>query len=97
MPVASVVIYTTPWCAYCHRAKALLKRKGVTFDEVGVDGRPDLRRWLSDTSGQNTVPQVFINSQPVGGFSDIASLDQAGILDAKLGEAPPATLPALPR
>jgi glutaredoxin 3 len=97
MPAASVAIYTTPWCMYCHRAKALLSRKGVAFNEVNVDGRPDLRSWLSDVSGQTTVPQVFINNQPVGGFSDISRLDQAGMLDAKLREAPPATLPALPR
>lgn len=94
---AAVSIYTTPWCPYCHRAKALLSRKGVSFDEINVEGRYDLRRWLSSTSGQDTVPQVFINNQPVGGYSDISNLDRSGKLDAKLSEPPPDDLPALPR
>jgi glutaredoxin 3 len=94
---AAVTIYTTSWCSYCRQAKALLSRKGVKFDEIDVDGRPDLRRWLVTASGQNTVPQVFINNHPVGGYSDISSLDRAGKLDAKLSEAPPANLPVLPR
>ena len=93
---ATVAIYTTPWCPYCHRAKALLTRKGVAFDEINAEGRPDLRRWLENTSGQNTVPQVFINNVPVGGFTDIANLDRTGKLDEKLRESPPAALPALP-
>lgn len=94
---AAVAIYTTPWCPYCHRAKALLTRKGVAFDEIDADGRPDLRRWLLGASGQDTVPQVFINNQAVGGYTDIARLDQLGKLDEKLRAAPAASLPALPR
>jgi glutaredoxin 3 len=94
---AVVAIYTTPWCPYCQRAKSLLSRKGVAFDEVNVDHRPDLREWLERASGQSTVPQVFINNQPVGGFTDISGLDRSGVLDRKLSEAPPASLPALPR
>ena len=94
---AVVAIYTTPWCPYCSRAKALLARKGVAFDEIDAEGRPDLRRWLIGASGQDTVPQVFINNRAVGGYTDIASLDRAGKLDEKLHETPPAALPALPR
>ena len=94
---AVVAIYTTSWCPYCHRAKALLSRKGVSYEEIDVDGRTDLRRWLEETSGQNTVPQVFINNTPVGGYSDIARLDREGALDAKLSQAPITALPALPR
>ena len=94
---AVVAIYTTPWCPYCNRAKALLARKGVAFDEIDAEGRPDLRRWLIGASGQDTVPQVFINNRAVGGYTDIASLDRAGKLDEKLHETPPAALPALPR
>lgn len=94
---ASISIYTTSWCPYCHRAKALLARKNAHFEEVDVDGRPDLRRWLQGESGQHTVPQVFINNRSVGGFSDISALDQAGRLEAMLAEDPPKDLPALPR
>jgi glutaredoxin 3 len=94
---AVVAIYTTPWCPYCHRAKSLLSRKGVVFDEIDAEDRPDLRRWLEQASGQSTVPQVFINNQPVGGYTDISSLDRSGVLDVKLREVPPASLPSLPR
>jgi glutaredoxin 3 len=94
---AVVAIYTTPWCPYCHRAKALLSRKGVAFEEINVEGRPDLRRWLERASGQYTVPQVFLNNVPMGGYTDLAHLDRAGTLDEKLHESPPAALPALPR
>lgn len=94
---AVVIVYTTPWCPYCHRAKRLLANKGVAFEEVDAEGRPDLRRWLQKASRQDTVPQVFINNEPVGGYTDIAALDSAGVLDAKLRENPPPGLPALPR
>ena len=93
---ADVAIYTTPWCPYCQRAKALLSKKNVRFEEIDVDTRPDLRRWLSGATGQRTVPQVFINNRPVGGFTDVAALDQNGKLDALLGEAPTPDLPPLP-
>ncbi len=94
---AAVTIYTTAWCPYCHRAKALLSRKNVAFDEIDVDGRDDLRRWLISSSGQTTVPQVFVNNEPLGGYTDISSLDRSGTLDAKLAANPPAALPPLPR
>jgi glutaredoxin 3 len=94
---AVVAIYTTPWCPYCHRAKSLLSHKGVAFTEINAEGRPDLRDWLEEASGQSTVPQVFINNQPVGGYTDIARLDRIGVLEQKLKEAPTATLPPLPR
>lgn len=94
---ADVLIYLTSWCPYCHAAKELLGDKKVRFAEVDVDGRQELRAWLTQTTGQRTVPQVFINGKPVGGFSDISALDQAGKLDALLAEPPPADRPALPR
>jgi glutaredoxin 3 len=94
---ADVHIYLTSWCPYCSAAKQLLSRKSITFTEIDVDGRQDLRRWLVSTSGQRTVPQVFINGQPVGGFSDLDALDCEGKLDALLAEVPDANAPALPR
>lgn len=94
---ADVLIYLTSWCPYCHAAKELLGDKNVRFDEVDVDGRQELRAWLTKATGQRTVPQVFINGKPVGGFSDISALDRAGKLDPLLAEAPPAELPPLPR
>lgn len=93
---ARVVIYTTASCPYCLDAKELLAEKKVDFKEIRVEGRPDLRSFLMSTSGQHTVPQVFINGQSVGGCSDIAALDRQGELDRLLAIPPPADLSALP-
>jgi glutaredoxin 3 len=93
---ATVLIYLTDWCPFCQRAKALLKKKNVNFTEVDVDDRPDLRSWLVSASGQRTVPQVFINGQPIGGYTELDGLDRKGKLDNLLAEAPPAGGPTLP-
>lgn len=94
---AAVVIYTTDYCPYCVRAKRLLEAKRAPFEEVSCEGRDDLRRWLVSASGQRTVPQVFINGEAVGGFSDLADLEKAGQLDGLLAASPGSNLPALPR
>jgi glutaredoxin 3 len=85
---ASVIIYTTEYCPYCVRAKSLLEKKGASYEEIDVGDRPDLRSWLIETSKQRTVPQVFINGVPVGGFTDIAELDRKGALTRLLSEDP---------
>jgi glutaredoxin 3 len=97
MPAAEVLVYTTDYCPYCIRAKALLAKKRVPFTEVNVEERPDLRSWLVSASGQRTVPQIFINNQAIGGFSEMASLEHRGELDRLLSEPRPPDLPALPR
>ena len=80
----------------CRAAKHLLGKKGAAFTEIDVDGRDDLRSWLISTSGQRTVPQIFVNGAPLGGFDDIAALDQQGKLDTLLATAPDAAAPPLP-
>ena len=92
---AQVVIYTTGYCPYCTRAKSLLSKKSVQFREVDVSARPDLRSWIAERTGQRTVPQVFVNGEALGGFTDIAALDQRGLLDPKLSREPSAADPAL--
>ncbi|MBL9026308.1 MAG: glutaredoxin 3 [Myxococcales bacterium] len=82
--MAAVTIYTTPWCGFCARAKDLLRDKNVTFREIDVDSRPDIRVWLAERTQQRTVPQVFVNGAPLGGYTDIAALDRAGKLDTLL-------------
>ena len=82
--MAKVEIFTTKLCPYCYRAKALLKSKGVTYHEVDVSFNPELRRSLLERTGRRTVPQIFINEQSVGGYDDIAALDEEGKLDALL-------------
>ncbi len=80
-----VKIYTTTYCGYCVRAKDLLTRKGVKYEEVDVTGDDDMRTKLVEMSGgQRTVPQIFIGDTHVGGYSDLARLDSEGRLDPML-------------
>jgi glutaredoxin 3 len=82
--MAKVEIYTTRYCPYCVAAKQLLGKKGVAYQEIDVENDPEKRRWLTQVSGQKTVPQVFIDGKSMGGFSDIAALDSRGELDPLL-------------
>jgi glutaredoxin 3 len=85
--MAHVELYTTPSCPYCVMAKRLLREKGVDFQEIDVATDPDKRKWLVETTGQRTVPQVFIGGKPYGGYTDIAALDKKGQLDPLLRQA----------
>lgn len=82
--MAKVVVYTTGYCPYCVRAKALLERKGVAFEEIDVGNDEALREHMVRTSGRRTVPQVFIDGNPVGGYDELAQLDREGELDKLL-------------
>ena len=80
-----VEIYTTPICGYCHAAKRLLTGKGVEFIEIDVMSDPDKRAEMTQRShGGRTVPQIFIDGVPVGGFDDIADMERRGKLDPML-------------
>lgn len=82
--MAKVVVYTTQSCSYCVRAKALLKQKGVPFDEIDVSADDALRDRMIEASGRRTVPQIFINEEPIGGFEELRALDAQGELDRLL-------------
>jgi glutaredoxin 3 len=79
-----VKIYTTTYCGYCVRAKDLLTRKGVKYEELDVTGDDEMRAKLVEMSGQRTVPQIWIGDTHVGGYSDLARLDSEGRLDPML-------------
>jgi glutaredoxin 3 len=80
-----VVIYTTPICPYCARAKSLLKKKGVPFDEVDVMMDVKARDEMQAKSGgARTVPQIFIGDTHVGGSDELHALDRDGKLDPLL-------------
>jgi glutaredoxin 3 len=86
--VTTVEIYTSPFCGYCHRAKALLVKKGVSFTEIDVMSTAGARQEMERRSGGGrTVPQVFVDGRPIGGSDHLAELDRAGELDALLGLA----------
>jgi glutaredoxin 3 len=84
--MAKIEIYTTPWCGYCARAKALLERKGATYQETDVMEDAGKRGEMRDRSKRTTVPQIFINGQHIGGSDELAALEQAGKLDALLAQ-----------
>ena len=84
MCMAKIVMYTTQTCPFCVRAKALLRHKGVAFDEVDVSEDEALRDKVIEASGRRTVPQIFIDDRPIGGFEELQALDQQGELDRLL-------------
>ena len=83
--MADVIIYRTTYCGYCDMAKRLLAKMGVEFEEIDVTHDADLRRELVDRTGKRTVPQIFIDGQSVGGYTDLAALKSSGKLDEMLG------------
>ncbi len=83
--MAKVVVYTTGYCPYCVRAKDLLKRKGTAFEEINLDGKAQELENLKKRTGLRTVPQIFINDQLIGGYSELSALDAKGELDKLLG------------
>ena len=80
-----VEIYTTRYCPFCNAAKALLKRKGVTYSEIDVSGNLDRREeMIQRANGRMTVPQIFIGTTHVGGSDELHALERAGRLDSQL-------------
>ena len=82
--MSRIQIYTTRWCGYCVRAKALLDDKGIGYEEVALDDDPGFRRNLFDLTGGWTVPQIVIDGTPVGGYTELWRLDKSGVLDERL-------------
>ena len=83
--MAKVEIYTTPICPYCHRAKALLDKKGIEYTEIDVMRDRSKRAEMQERSGGHTVPQIFIDDKSIGGCDDMFELDFDDELDPMLG------------
>ncbi len=79
--MAEITVYTTPWCGYCVRAKALLEQRGLPYEEIRVDSDPDFRTKLEQLTGGWTVPQIVIDGKPIGGYSELWQLDRDGELE----------------
>ena len=80
--MSKVEIYTKGYCPYCHRAKALLDNKGVSYTEYSLDQHPELREeMISRANGGYTVPQIFINAKHIGGCDDMYALEYQNRLD----------------
>ncbi|MBF0213879.1 MAG: glutaredoxin 3 [Magnetococcales bacterium] len=83
--MAEIVIYSTTVCPFCVRAKMLLNKKKVVFEEINLDKTPERREeMVQRAGGRRTVPQIFIDGQHIGGCDDLHALDQAGKLDPLL-------------
>jgi glutaredoxin 3 len=84
--MAKVVMYTTQWCGYCSAARELLRAKGIEFEDIDVNADPGRRQEMIEKSGGKTVPQIFINDEPIGGFTDLAALEEQEQLDRLLNQ-----------
>ena len=78
---AHVKIYTRQWCGYCTAALELLDQKGIEYEHVDCTGDQKTRTWLVQATGRSTVPQIFIDGKPIGGYDDMRALDRKGELD----------------
>ncbi|MFO1120862.1 MAG: glutaredoxin 3 [Hyphomicrobiales bacterium] len=87
MPTPKITIYTTPYCPYCHAAKALLNRKGAAFEEIDVQDPSMRQAMMQRARGRRTVPQIFVGDTHVGGCDEMHDLDRRGGLDPLLAGA----------
>jgi len=86
--MAPVEIYTLLYCPYCQEAKDLLSRKGVSFREIDVTGKREIRKQMIErTNGRSSLPQIFIGATHIGGCDDLYALEETGELDALLADA----------
>ena len=81
---ASIILYTTPWCPFCIRAKQLLGSKGVEYTDIDVAAEPAKRQEMIEKSGRNTVPQIWIDELHVGGCDELYALERQGRLNELL-------------
>ena len=80
----AVVIYSSDWCPYCIRAKSLLRKKNVAFEEICVDRQAELRAEMSARSGSTSVPQIWIGQRHIGGCDNLYDLERTGELNKLL-------------
>jgi glutaredoxin 3 len=79
--MAKIQMYTTRWCGYCVRAKTLLQSRGLEFEEISLDDDPAFRQHLLELTGGWTVPQILVDGEPIGGYTELWQLDRRGELE----------------
>jgi glutaredoxin 3 len=82
--MARIRVYSTRWCGYSVRAKALLESRGIEYEEISLDDDPAFRQKLFDLTGGWTVPQILVDGRPIGGYTELWRLDRDGRLDDEL-------------
>jgi glutaredoxin 3 len=81
----TITVYTTKICSYCNSAKRLLTQRGLDFEEIGLDDKPELRQKLAaENGGYRTVPMIFIGEEFIGGYTELAALDRNGGLATRV-------------
>lgn len=75
-----IKMYTKGYCAYCYAAKNLLAKRGLEFEEIPVAGDAKAEQQMRKLSGRTTVPQIFIDDKPIGGYTELVELDREGAL-----------------
>jgi glutaredoxin 3 len=75
-----ITMYTTRWCGYCVRAKALLDGRGIEYEEIDLGDDASFRARLNELTGGWTVPQILIDDQVIGGYTELWRLDRDGRL-----------------
>jgi len=85
--VAKIEVYSSAHCPFCVMAKRLLDRKGVVYEEILVDLDPAKRQEMMKKSRQRTVPQIFINNEAIGGYTDLVAIDNSQRLDSMLAQS----------
>lgn len=78
--MAKITLYTTDFCPYCVRAKQLLDKRELAYEEINLARDPDGRTQLVERTGMMTFPQILIDDQPIGGFDQLAAADRSGKL-----------------
>src|SRR5258705_3458653 len=91
--MASIRMYTTTWCGYCVRAKALLDSRGLEYEEIKLEDDAGFRARLHELTGGWTVPQILIDDRPIGGFTELSPLAPAGPLGATVSAQAPGLWP----
>lgn len=87
MATPEILMYSTSWCPYCERARALLGAKGVAYTDIDIDKQPERRDEMIARTGRRTVPQIYIGERHVGGCDDLHELERTGALDPLLHPA----------
>lgn len=82
--MTDITLYSSNFCPFCIRAKQLLDGKGISYNEIRVDGKPEVRAEMARRAGRTSVPQIWIGDTHVGGCDDLIALERSGKLDTML-------------
>lgn len=82
-----VTMYSTRFCPYCLRARALLTSKGVEFEDIAVDADPARRQEMMTRARRSSVPQIWVGDDHIGGCDELYALERQGRLDGMLRAA----------